>query len=239
MDREAPPERRDSGAGSLSKTTRQTTGASAVPDNPRLSALLRFIGLGVLFNGLIWFFGFFVDMRGWISVSASYIALAGMWVVGFAIILALAAQTKISHKRLVVFLASALWTIALWGLDRSASPQESSHRAETVPDELTQPTGPTEMRGSEDFADNTPPEESPATEPDADRTISEAPTESQSPSIPEPRADEPPAEPKSRNLDEPAASAPPSHNRETAVPELTLPKLFEDDFSIPGRWVSG
>ena len=93
---------------------------------------VRFIGFVVLFNSLLWVFGLFVQIRGWVDMATSYILLFIMWGIGILIALAFAFQSKVAHKKVAVLAASMLWAAALLCLNRIAKPPRVSTNAPTA-----------------------------------------------------------------------------------------------------------
>jgi hypothetical protein len=98
------------------------------PINADGHAVVKFVGLAFLFNALLWLFGLFVQIRGWIDVTASYVVLLVMWVVGVAICLAVASQVKLPRRWPAIIVSSLLWASALAGLNAVApkSPQQDA-----------------------------------------------------------------------------------------------------------------
>jgi hypothetical protein len=88
----------------------------------------KFIGFALLFNALFWLFGLFVQIRGWIDVTASYVVLGLMWLIGASICLAVAHQSRISRKTIAVAISSGVWALALIGLNAIA-PQPTQQNA--------------------------------------------------------------------------------------------------------------
>jgi hypothetical protein len=88
------------------------------PDS--VHAVGKFIGFALLFNLLLWLFALFAQIRGWVDVTASYVILFAMWIVGTLICLALGAQLRLQRKRLAVVVGSVIWAGALMGLNAVA-----------------------------------------------------------------------------------------------------------------------
>lgn len=82
--------------------------------------VVKFIGFAFLFNALLWLFGLFVQIRGWVDVTASYIVLLAMWVVGSLICLGIAVQLRLQRRWLATGLSALTWAAALVGLNSLA-----------------------------------------------------------------------------------------------------------------------
>jgi hypothetical protein len=90
------------------------------PQRRGLPPVMRFIGFAFLFNLLLWLLALFVQIRGWVDVTASYIILAAMWGIGSVICLAFAMQSGLRKKWLAATGASLVWLLALAGLNAVA-----------------------------------------------------------------------------------------------------------------------
>jgi hypothetical protein len=92
------------------------------PPRPNFASnpVVRFVGFATLFNLLLWLLALFVQIRGWVNVTASYFILFAIWVVGVLISLAAALGSRIQHKSLAVTTAAILWAFAVLALNTIA-----------------------------------------------------------------------------------------------------------------------
>ena len=106
---------------------------SACETRPSLpSPVVKFVGFVFLFNALLWVFGLFVQIRGWVDLATSYLLLGVMWVIGVSIAFAFAFQGRIAHRKLAVVAASVVWGLALVGLNTIAKPPRAANVANAV-----------------------------------------------------------------------------------------------------------
>lgn len=104
----------------ISKSSRTHLPTDSTSIRSRVSPVVKFVGFGLLLNALLWFFGLFVQIRGWIDLRASYVVLGIMWGIGTLICLGAAAQSRIRHRIGSTIFGSLLWAAALVGLNRVA-----------------------------------------------------------------------------------------------------------------------
>jgi hypothetical protein len=93
---------------------------------PTTAAIFKFAGLAFLFNLLLFSLGFFAQLRGWVNMTASYLTLGVMGLIGIAICIVLAFQFLPERRKLAATISSSVWIILLLGLNAIApKPKEA------------------------------------------------------------------------------------------------------------------
>jgi hypothetical protein len=127
-------------------------GTGRGPSSNSTNPVLRFIGLAFFFNLLLWLFALFVQVRGWVGLSASYLILGAIWFVGTVICYGVAVNSRIYRVRLATLVSSLALAAALVGLNAVApkplgpvaqqnqNPPKAPAAEQPPPTTATQPT---------------------------------------------------------------------------------------------------